>query len=123
MSAPYLKVSPGVIDLSVTETATVKATYVSGDKQTNVSALAVWSSNNPSVASVAPGGKVTGISEGETYVVVSYKGISNWVDVNVIGSDLTVIPTNLALKVNGPMSVYVEQHLKMPALLLYGIKH
>jgi Big-like domain-containing protein len=72
---------------------------------TDVTNLAQWSSSNAAVASVGPGGLVSGVSEGRVVVKATYQSVTGQLDTEVtlvVGcSTSTLAPTSFVFGTNG----------------------
>ncbi len=77
ITQPTLSVADGF-----TESLSATATYSASPVQ-NVTSGVVWSSDDPSIASVTADGKVTGHAAGDTTIRASYAGFSDSVPVTV----------------------------------------
>jgi Right handed beta helix region len=79
-SAPVTLVVAGQTALGVGEKAQLKATTGAGE---DVTAQATWTSNDRTVATVAPGGLATGVRPGPVQFSATYRNVSARLDVTV----------------------------------------
>jgi len=80
--------STSATTITVGETATVTATIVYSDGSTGPFNL--WTSSNPSVATVIPAGTVTGVAVGTATMTATYGGQSASVVITVVAAPVTV---------------------------------
>lgn len=75
---------------------------LSDDSTRDVSTQASWQSNNPSVLSVDPQGKITALAPGDATVTATLQGISGQVSVsavNLVVSQIQIIPATIQLAI------------------------
>lgn len=78
-----IDLAPASVSISVGETATLQAVPRSAAGEMLTVPTVLWGSASSSIASVSPGGLVTGVSPGSTMITASAGGISRQVDVTV----------------------------------------
>ncbi len=95
-----LTITPSHLLLGPSDSGKMTAMYTPQNQASEeVSDKAVWSSSDPGVATVGPGGQVHAVSEGSAIIEASYKGEKNTAIVDVVEPTLSVTPTNLILDI------------------------
>lgn len=79
----HLIVTPSDIDVELQFKAPIESIFLEGGVYTNVSNIAIWTSDNPEIANVIQG-ELTAYKAGETNISVSYRDITKTVHVNVV---------------------------------------
>ena len=79
----HLIVTPADMDIELQFKVPVESIFLEGGVYTNVSNIAIWTSENPDIAGVTQG-EITAYKVGETNITVSYRDITKTVHVNVV---------------------------------------
>ena len=79
----HLIVTPTAMDVELQFGVSAEAIFLEGGIYTNVSQIAVWTSQNPDIADVTQG-EIHADKVGETDITVAYQGITKSVHINVI---------------------------------------
>jgi len=87
-----IRLEPGSATTAIATALSFTATGVYDDGSTSdLSEVAGWSVESPSIARINDSGRVTGISEGETVVFARYMGLEGRADLTVTGAMLEAI--------------------------------
>jgi len=100
--------------LEIGRTYQIEATYYYNMWVADESAQLLWTSNNPNIATVSQNGLVTGITKGQTRIVILYPGEDTTsVTVNVVGdvndvSEVLISSASSSLDVGADMQLSLE---------------
>jgi uncharacterized protein YjdB len=111
MMNPMVFIEPEYPSVDLGKTVQLKATY--SEDNSDVTAAAIWDSDDPKVASVDAKGLVTGVAGGFANITAEYGGYTGTSSLTVRGKPiqrLTLTPENPALQVGQTISLEARVH-------------